>query len=154
MTNPATEFRALMQRLTQAICRGDGDAAAACFTPDGVYRDGFYGEFKGREAIREMVERHFHANARDFAWNLTDALSDGSLGFARYGFSYTSKVAGSEGARVFFAGISQVRLRDGLIAYYSEVFDRGSALAQMNFAPERIAKSLKRWAEEDKRAAG
>ena len=149
MSDPSNAFRALIERMTRAICRGDGAAAAACFIPDGIYHDGFYGEFRGREAIRGMVENHFHANARDFSWTLSDALSDRTLGYARYGFSYISKVPGSEGKRVFFSGISQVRLQDGLISRYGEVFDRGIALAQMNFAPERIAKSLTRWAEEE-----
>ena len=152
MNDASTEFRTLMERMTQAICRGDGAAAATCFTPDGSYHDGFYGEFKGRDAIRDMVEKHFHGNARDFSWTLSDALSDGSLGYARYAFAYTSNIAGSQGERVFFSGISQVRLQDGLIAHYSEIFDRGMALAQMHFAPERIAKSLARWAEEEKAA--
>jgi ketosteroid isomerase-like protein len=152
MTDPTTGFRALIERMTQAICRGDGTAAAACFIPDGIYHDGFYGEFRGREAIRGMVENHFHANARDFAWKLSDALSDGSLAYVRYGFSYTSKMPGSEGRRVYFAGIAQVHLQNMLIARYGEVFDRGIALAQMNFAPERIAKSLARWAEAEKPA--
>ena len=150
MSDPSSEFRALIERMTQAICRGDAAAAAACFVPDGIYRDGYYGEFRGRAAIRGMLENHFHANARDFAWALSDALSDGSLAYARYDFSYTSKIPGSEGVRVFFSGISQVRLKDGLISRYGEVFDRGIALAQMNFAPERIAKSLARWAEQEK----
>jgi uncharacterized protein (TIGR02246 family) len=149
MPDATTEFRALLERMTQAICRGDGAAAAACFIPDGIYHDGFYGAFRGREAIRGMVEQHFHGNARDFTWKLADALSDGELGYARYAFSYTSKIAGSEGQRVFFSGIAQVRLQDGLIARYGEVFDRGTALAQMNFEPARIAKSLKRWAEDE-----
>lgn len=152
MSNPSSEFRALIERMTQAICRGDGAAAAACFTPDGIYHDGFYGEFRGREAIRDMVENHFHANARDFAWTLSDALSDGSTGYARYAFSYTSKISGSEGVRVFFSGISHVRLKDGLLARYCEVFDRGTALVQMNFPAERIVKSLVRWAEREKPA--
>ena len=152
MNDASSEFRALIERMSQAICRGDGAAAAACFTPDGSYHDGFYGEFRGRDAIRGMVENHFHANARDFSWTLSDALSDGSLAYARYAFSYISKIEGSEGKRIFFSGISQVRLEDGLIAHYVEVFDRGVALAQMNFAPERIAKSLKRWAEQEKAA--
>jgi len=149
MSDATTEFRALIERMTQAICRGDGAAAAACFVPDGIYHDGFYGEFRGREAIRDMVENRFHTNARDFSWALSDVLSDGSLGYARYGFSYTSKIPGSVGERVSFCGISQVRLQDGLIGRYGEVFDRGTALAQMHFAPERIAKSLARWAAED-----
>lgn len=152
MGNQSAQFRALLERMTQAICRGDGAAAAACFIPEGIYHDGFYGEFRGREAIRAMVENHFHANARDFSWTLSDALSDGSLGYARYGFSYVSKIAGSEGKRVFFSGIARVRLQDGLIARYGEVFDRGVALAQMNFPPERIARSLARWAAEEKPA--
>lgn len=152
MSNPSGEFRALIERMTQAICRGDGAAAAACFVTDGIYHDGFYGEFRGRDAIRGMVEDHFHANARDFTWKVSDALSDGKLGYARYAFSYLSKIAGSEGQRVYFSGISQVKLKDGLIAHYSEVFDRGVALAQMNFAPERMAKSLKRWAGEEIKA--
>jgi ketosteroid isomerase-like protein len=152
MSDPSIEFRALIGRLTQAICRGDGAAAAACFVPEGIYHDGFYGEFRGREAIRGMVENHFHANARDFSWTLSDALSDGSTGYAHYDFSYTSKIPGSEGVRVFFAGISQIRLQDGLIARYGEVFDRGTVLVQMNFPAERIAKSLARWAAEEKPA--
>jgi len=150
MSDRTSEFSTLIERMAQAICRGDGTAAAACFTPDGSYHDGFYGEFSGREAIRGMVEKHFHSNARDFAWTLFDPLSDGKLAYARYAFSYVSKIAGSEGKRIFFSGISQVRLEDGLIAHYGEIFDRGVALAQMNFPPERIAKSLARWAEEEK----
>lgn len=150
MGDPSSEFRALIERITQAICRGDGAAAAACFAPDGTYHDGFYGEFRGREAIRDMVENRFHANARDFAWTLSDALSDGSKGYVRYRFSYTSKIPGSEGVRVFFSGISHVRLKDGLVARYGEVFDRGTALVQMNFPAERIVKSLARWAEQEK----
>ena len=152
MENASARLRALLERMTQAICRGDGAAAAACFVADGVYHDGFYGEFRGRAAIRDMVEKHFHANARDFSWTLYDALSDGKLGYARYDFYYTAKIAGSEGKRVHFAGISQIRLKDGLIAHYGEIFDRGVALAQMDFAPERIAKSLKRWAEAEIKA--
>ena len=153
MEDESGRFRTLIERMAQAICRGDGAAAADCFIPDGSYHDGFYGEFRGREAIRGMVERHFHANARDFSWTLSDALSDGKLAYARYAFAYTSNIAGSQGKRVYFSGISQVRLQDGLIAHYGEVFDRGIALAQMNFAPERIAKSLARWAEAEKKAS-
>lgn len=149
MQDESMKFRALLERMTQAICRGDGAAAAACFVADGVYHDGFYGEFRGLEAIRRMVEEHFHGNASGFSWTLSDALSDGRLAYARYAFSYISKIAGSEGKRVYFSGIAQIRLQSGLISRYEEMFDRGVALAQMNFAPERISKSLKRWADQE-----
>ena len=144
MTDASAAFGALLARMTQAICRGDGAAAAACFTPEGVYHDGFYGEFRGREAIREMIEQYFHRDAREFAWNLEDAVSDGRVGYARYDFSYVSKLAGAEGKRIGFVGMSRCRLEDGLIERYDEAFDRGPVLVQLGFSPERIAKSLAR----------
>ena len=79
--------------MTQAICRGDAEAAADCFAENGVYHDGFYGEFKGRAAIADMV-----------------------------------------------------RLKDGLIERYEEIFERAQVLARLGFADERILKSVRKWA--------
>lgn len=133
MTVPAAAFGALLARMTQGICRGDG-----------AYDDGFYGEFRGREAIREMIEQYFYRDARELVWNLEDVVSDGRVGYARYDFSYVSKLPGATGKRVGFAGMSRCRLKDGLIERYDEAFDRGPVLVQLGFAPELIAKSLAR----------
>ena len=137
---------ALLERLTQAICRGDAEGAAACFCEDGVYHDGFYGEFGGRAAIADMVRRHFHGNARDFSWTLSDVVEEGGYGYASYEFSYTSKIAGSEGKRAGFSGMCKVRLKDGLIERYEEIFERAQVLARLGFADERIVKSVRKWA--------
>jgi ketosteroid isomerase-like protein len=139
-------FRALLERLTQAICRGDAEAAAACFTENGVYHDGFYGEFKGRAAIADMVRRHFHGNATDFSWTLSGAVAEGDVGYASYEFSYTSIIAGSEGRRAGFSGICKVRLRGGLIERYEEIFERAQVLARLGFPDERILKAVRKWA--------
>jgi uncharacterized protein (TIGR02246 family) len=145
--NPETrQFEALLGAMTRAICAGDGKAAAACFTPEGVYHDGFYGEFAGREAIARMVTALFHRDARDFEWHLRDALSDGRIGFARYEFGYVSKIPGSEGRKAGFTGISFCELEGGLIRRYGEEFDRAPALAKLGFADDRILKSVRRWA--------
>ena len=45
-----------------------------------------------------------------------------------------------------FEGVAIMRLRDGLIAEYSEVANTGTGFVDMNFAPERIAKILARQA--------
>lgn len=148
MTDPTQVFATLLTRMTQAICRGDGAAAAACFTSQGIYHDGFYGAFHGRTAIIEMVEQYFHRDASAFEWTLTDALSDGRLGYARYDFSYVPRLEGATPARAGFTGISTCRLRDGLIEHYGEQFDRGTALARLGFADARIVKTLRRWASE------
>ena len=146
MNTDSRSFEALLGAMTRAICAGDGEGAAACFTPGGVYHDGFYGEFTGREAIARMVTDLFHRDARDFEWRLLDALSDGHVGFARYEFSYTSKIAGSEGRRAGFSGISCCTLEGGLIRRYGEEFDRAPVLARLGFPDERILKSVRRWA--------
>lgn len=142
----ASPFQALLERMTQAICRGEAEAAAACFTENGVYHDGFYGEFKGRAAIADMVRTHFHGNAADFSWTLSDVVAEGDRGYASYEFSYTSKIPGSEGRRAGFAGICKVRLKDGLIERYEEIFERAQVLARLGFADERILKSVRKWA--------
>ena len=131
--------------MTRAICAGDGRAAAACFTPEGVYHDGFYGEFAGREAIARMVTALFHRDARDFEWRLLDVLSDDRIGFARYEFSYVSKIPASEGRKAGFTGISFCELEGGLIRRYGEEFDRAPVLARLGFADQRIMKSVRRW---------
>ena len=147
MSDTSKSFADLLQRMTSAICAGDARAAAECFTPDGVYHDGFYGEFTGREAIAGMVAGLFHRDAKDFEWQLSDACSDGRIGYARYRFAYVSKIAGSEGRRIGFKGISFCTLEGGLIRRYSEIFERAPVLAQLGFGDERILKSVRRQAK-------
>jgi len=141
-----TPLQALLERMTQAICRGDAEGAAACFAEDGMYHDGFYGEFRGRAAIADMVRRHFHGNASDFSWTLSDVVAEGDCGYASYEFSYMSKIPGTEGRRAGFSGMCKVRLKDGLIERYEEIFERAQVLARLGFADERIVKSVRRWA--------
>jgi len=147
MDDPSKSFAALLGRMTAAICAGDAEGAAACFTPEGIYHDGFYGEFSGRAQIARMVRKLFHRDARDFEWKLFDAVSDGRLGYARYEFSYVSRMPGSEGRRVGFSGISCCELEGELLRRYGEVFERAPVLARLGFSDERILKSVKRWAE-------
>lgn len=147
MTPETRKFESLYGAMTRAICAGDGAAAAACFTAEGAYHDGFYGEFAGRAAIARMVTDYFHRDARDFQWRLLEALSDGRVGFARYDFRYVSKVAGAEGRAAGFTGISFCELEGGLIRRYSEEFDRAPVLSKLGFPDERILKSIRRWAK-------
>ncbi len=141
------QFAELITRMTAAVCRGDGAAVAACFTPDGIYHDCFYGAFRG-PAIADMVERYFHRDATDFRWDVHAPVSDGRIGYARYVFSYESKMAEAAGRRAVFEGVSICRLRDGLIASYREVANSLVGLACLGFAPERIAKLAAREARE------
>ena len=146
MTRTNERFAWLLSRISTAICAGDGEAAATYFTAEGVYHDGFYGEFKGRREIARMVRELFHRDARDFKWSFSAAVSDGHTGYARYDFSYVSKMAGAEGRRVSFSGISCCELEGDLIRRYGEIFERAPVLAKLGFPDERILRSMKRWA--------
>ena len=43
--------------------------------------------------------------------------------------------------------MSCFELAEGLIRQYSEKFDSGIALSQLDFAPDRLSKLFGRWAE-------
>jgi ketosteroid isomerase-like protein len=148
-----TDLTTMLSRFAAAVAANDGAGLAALFTPDGVYDDGFYGEYAGREAIAKMLQ-HFHDTGTNFRWDFFDALSDGKTGFARYRFSYASRMPGSEGKPVVFEGTSHFVFRDGEIQRYSEVFDRGLALVQQDFAAERIKRVLVKTAERQNASAG
>lgn len=142
------DFETLLSRFAAAVRSGDGTGLASLFTEDGVYDDGFYGAFHGRDAIAGMLTEHFHGAAEDFVWELFDAVCDGDVGHARYVFSYKPTVEDATGDRVVFEGASRLLIEDGLIREYSEVFDTGIALTQLGFPGERIVRSLERRAEE------
>jgi hypothetical protein len=135
------DFPDLLSRFARAVAANDGATFSALFTEDGVYDDGFFGEYHGRQAITEMLQ-HFHDTGSNYRWDFFDPLSDERTGYARYRFSYASGMPGAEGKPVVFEGISFFVFRDNLIARYAESFDRGMALAQQDFAPERIKKVL------------
>ena len=140
------DFPDLLSRFAKAVAANDGAGLASLFAEDGIYDDGFFGEYKGRKAIADMLG-HFHETGSNFRWDFLDPLSNGSSGYARYRFSYASAMPGAEGKPVVFEGTGHFQFRDGLIARYSEVFDRGMALAQQDFAAERIKKVLLKLAD-------
>lgn len=133
-------FTDLLDRFTAAVEAGDGKALAALFAADGVYHDTFYGEFAGRAAIQDMLENRFWRDAEAFRWDMREPVAAAGIGYANWSFSYASKLAGVEGRRVLFQGMSRFRLSGDRIQRYDEVFDMGVALSQTAFAPERIAK--------------
>jgi hypothetical protein len=139
------DFAELVRRFGDAAASGDGEALADLFTPDGTYDDYFFGPSTGREAIKRLLAQ-FGDGGRNFRWELYDPVRCGSIGYASYRFSYDSTRAEAEGARVVFDGIGRFELEDDLIRRYSEVFDRGMALAQQAFAPEHLAKILLKYA--------
>ena len=88
---------ALLKDFATAVERRDGKSFAGLFTEDGVYHDVFYGAFKGREKIAEMIDDWFHRTARDFRWEMFRPVSDGTMLYAYYTFSYVSTLPEAQG---------------------------------------------------------
>jgi limonene-1,2-epoxide hydrolase len=145
MTSPGREyaFTDLLAAFAAAVVANDGAGLAALFTTDGIYADEFFGAHKGRTAIAVMLRR-FHDTGQDYRWDFFDPVFDGSTGYARYYFSYRSLLPGCEDRPVVFAGIGCFQMEGGLIALYREAFDRGVALAQLDFPAERIKRVLQK----------
>ena len=133
---------AMLRTFCDAVEQHNGAGFAALFTEDGVYHDVFYGAFEGRKKIAGMIDDWFYRTATDFRWDMHDPVSDGKTLYARYTFSYRSKLPEAKGARVMFEGVAIITLRDGLIAEYHEVANTATGFVDMNFAPERIAKIM------------
>ena len=140
------DFPALLRCFSDAVVKNDGAGLAALFTDDGVYEDGFFGAHKGPDAIAAMLAR-FHDTGADYRWDFFDPLCDGRIGYARWRFSYASKMPGAEGKPVVFEGMSLFEFRGDRIAHYSEAFDRGVALVQQEFPAERLRKILVKTAQ-------
>ena len=146
MTNPApasNSFAKLLTAFAEAVQTNHGPRLAMLFTEDGVYEDGFFGSHTGRSAIAAMLQR-FHDTGSSYLWEFVDPVSSGATGYARFRFSYTSRLRESMGRPVLFEGIGCFRFRGDLIAHYSEAFDRGVALVQLGFPAERIRRILEK----------
>jgi hypothetical protein len=140
------EFAELVGKFAAAAASGNGDALADLFTAEGTYDDYFFGPSTGREAIKKMLA-HFGDGGRNFRWEFFDPVRTGNVGYASYKFSFDSKRPEARGARVVFDGIGRFDLEGDRIRRYSEVFDRGMALAQQEFEPERLRKIGLKYAE-------
>ena len=146
------DFPELLKRFAAAAASGNGDALADLFTADGTYDDYFFGPSTGREAIKKMLA-HFAEGGANFRWEFFDPALSGNIGYASYRFSFDSKRPEAKAARVVFDGIGRFDLEGGRIKRYSEVFDRGMALAQQDFAAERIKRVLVKLADKQNASA-
>src|SRR6476660_6495274 len=121
MTVAATgrSFTELLKAFAATVVANDGVGLGALFTPEGVYVDELFGAHHGRAAIAGMLQR-FHDTGRDYRWDFIDPVCDGTIGYARFRFSFASRLPECEGRPVVFEGSSPRRFQGRLIARYSE----------------------------------
>lgn len=128
-----------------AFNRRDVDGLLALFTDGASYDDLFFGPHAGRESLRAMFERMFR-EGRDYTWSMTAAVEDGRRAAGEWTFRYTvsDAVPRSAGREIRFGGMSLFELEGGKIRAYREYANLGSALLQLGFSPEAMAKVIAR----------
>jgi steroid delta-isomerase-like uncharacterized protein len=135
----------VVREFEAAFNRQDVDALVRCFTAGATYVDNFYGPHTGHPALRLMFERMFH-EGKGYRWQMDQVVESPQRAAAEWTFGYTvtDAVPRSAGRAVGFRGMSVFELEGGRIARYREYFDTGVALLQLGFAPESMAKVLRR----------
>lgn len=135
----------LVREFERAFNRQDVEALVALFTPTGAYTDTFYGRHEGPTDLRAMFQKMFR-EGRDYAWTFDTVVETPERAAAEWTFGYvvTDAVPRSAGRKVRFRGMSVFELAGGRIAAYREYFDEGQALLQLGFAPESLARVLRR----------
>jgi ketosteroid isomerase-like protein len=130
----------LMHRFLTAHNTRDLEGVLDCFTDDIDYRDIFYGDFVGHDALRDMFSRTF-AESAVHIWTVTRTLSTPQALVAEWEFDYTvsDSVPSGGGRRLILPGVSWLELRDGRCCRYREFFDRAATLHAQGIAPEKVA---------------
>ena len=139
-------FAQLVERFAAAAAAGDGDALADLFTPGGHLRRLLLRTVQRPRRRSSRCWRILPREGATFAGNFTILCLRGQTGYASYRFSFESTRPEAKGARVAFDGIGRFDLEGDRIKRYSEVFDRGMALAQQAFEPERLVKIALKYA--------
>jgi ketosteroid isomerase-like protein len=113
MAHPNAE---LIERFYGAFTRKDGDAMAACYTPDVRFSDPVFGELRGAEA--GDMWRMLTARAQDLVVTLAEHEATDDRGTAHWLADYTFRT----GRKVHNDIRAEFRFRDGLIAEHDDRF--------------------------------
>jgi ketosteroid isomerase-like protein len=139
------QFSAMLAAFTSAVERADTDAFVALFAPDGVYDDGIYGRFEGRDRIRSLLDDGFFRDGEGYRWEMFDPVVAGTTGYAHWLFSFTSRRPGLAGQRALMTGCSQFLLNDdGSIKLYRDWANGASTLLGIGIPVEHLAPLLRR----------
>ena len=76
-----------------------------------------------------------------------DLLNNKSKGYARYRFSFTSTLNGSENRKVAVHGMAYFHFENDLIKYYGEVVNGGIPMAQLNLPAGKIKRVFEKWSD-------
>jgi ketosteroid isomerase-like protein len=114
MSNPNDE---LIQRFYASFAKHDGDAMAACYTPDAHFSDPVFTDLRGAEP--GAMWRMLTGRAEDLEVKLLEHEADEERGNAHWVADYTFSTTGR---KVHNDVRAEFRFKDGLIAEHRDAF--------------------------------
>ena len=87
-----------------------------------------------------MLNNYFHRDAKNFFWEMSDHIFREDKGYAKYIFTFTSKIPEYYGKKVVVSGISFFRFKLNSIVEYSESVNGGIAMVQLGVKPKKMQK--------------
>ncbi len=138
-------FKNITKKFTEYVCENNANKFANLFSEEGVYHDYIYGSFKGKKNIKSMLANYFHRDAENFYWEMYDHVFNKNIGYAKYRFTFTSKIPIYFGKKVVLAGICFFRFKSNLILEYSESVNGGIAMVQLGVNPQKIKNVFVKW---------
>ena len=138
-------FERVTHELTQSVCKNDGESLANLFADEGVYHDYIYGSFKGKKNIKSMLNNYFHRDAKNFFWEMNDHIFRDDIGYAKFMFTFTSKIPEYFDKKIVVSGISFFRFKFKSIIEYRESVNGGIAMVQLGVKPEKMQKVFLKW---------
>ena len=92
-----------------------------------------------------MLNDYFHRDAKNLFWKMSDHIFREDIGYAKYMFTFTSKIPEYLGKKVVVSGISFFRFKFNSIVEYSESVNGGIAMVQLGVKPEKMQKVFLKW---------
>jgi len=133
----------IAEEFCKRFSKKDTDSFLELFLDDAIYIDSLYGEYKGRDKIREFHKR-CHEEAKDYNFIPKNIISQEDKMAFEWELSFTLLTPFAPGKRVTVNGCSFISLRDGKISSYREYADSISILLKGNVPEDKIMKFFKK----------
>ena len=138
-------FADITDKFTKCVCENNLQEFGKLFATNGIYHDYIYGNFKGRNNIKRMLSDLFHRDTEQFYWKMFDHVFNNNIGYAKYRFSFISKIPEYTGKKVILSGMSSFKIKNKKILEYSESVNGGLAMVQLGISPLKMEKVFIKW---------
>ena len=133
----------IAEEFCKRFSKKDTDSFLELFLNNAIYIDSLYGEYRGKDEIREFHKR-CHKEAKNYNFIPKNIISREDKVAFEWELSFILLTPFATGKKVTVNGCSFIDLRDGKISSYREYADSISILLKGNVPEDKIIKFFKK----------